>query len=1136
MELMSSSEDESYESTKDPFPAQHETHLKPSVSHDSLEDELLSPSARVRAYDLTVTAVEACQKPVISARELLLNFRPPQQNIIVSPAQETAIDAALAAYSTVTPKKHVTSLATEKKEKDLSVGERIALMYGLVATARTPPKELTPYRFSFGSTSLHPTAVRCLTKCEDQQDDKNTAPQVLTNLTSKTRKRSFWDVQMEDECTEDKTSEASAMSPFSNSGEYMVMKQKRQRRLQAADVMAGSVMGFSHKGYSNDVNGNVWAARPRRQHVFGSALPRIDDDADEWMSDSKEAPSSNQTISSNVIVTEGKKYVNSVRQSALNSRQIEEGNRTSSNKLLHNRVRTDGSDSSEDGKEVYTVDRWPQLELPKINAGPMILISSEDANSNALEVCANMNSYLCDYQREGVNFLYSAYRRNTGAILGDDMGLGKTIQVIAFLSAILGKRGDYRDKDAWRVLLRQRRERFNDSDCMGHPEDWEFSFDGETAPILIAMPASLLQNWEQELCTWMSCTTVILRGRSSDRDAMIDQIARGEYEIVICSYDILKMYTSRLYKIPWETVILDEMHCLKNPESQLTKAVKAILCRKKLGLTGTLMQNNEKELHCLVDTIAPGAIGSWIEFSMYYGNDIKYGRKKSAAPEAVQRSRHKEKELRRKLRLYYLRREKEVNPTFREVKKNDQVIFCDLTPLQMAAYRRVLAMPEFQLLRRGEEKCDCGRDSNEKRKKCCYKTPKDISDAPGLLYERFYDDKPCSYCPNCMCLPCVAMLLKLSNHLELLKVNPCDGLEIQQYQAEFARTAFGSDLDAVGGVNQVSSFQEMCSISTKACGKMIVLEKLLSVWKKRRERALIFSRSTRMLDIIQLFIIAKATRYSRLDGTTKVEERLQMVNDFNNPDSNTTVFLISTRAGGVGLNLQSATNVVIFDPSWNPAHDCQAQDRAYRIGQTKDVQVYRLITLGTIEEMIYVRQIYKQQLSDTTLKGANAPRYFEGVQGNPHQRGELFGIANLIDWKPGGVLKGIQDAYQRSHDGLIVQQNRVRYDAVSMRKSTKKSSTKIRPSAVDNDDGEMIEVANEIVSEMTIPEDSRAPIPAKEMAAGVNSDTCCKDMDALLNEASKFCHDEILSKPEDEQNDRTGDVRLDERGRQCGSD
>lgn len=241
-----------------------------------------------------------------------------------------------------------------------------------------------------------------------------------------------------------------------------------------------------------------------------------------------------------------------------------------------------------------------------------------------------------------------------------------------------------------------------------------------------------------------------------------------------------------------------------------------------------------------------------------------------------------------------------------------------------------------------------------------------------------------------------------------------------------------------------------------------------------------------------------------------------MVNDFNSPDSITTVFLISTRAGGVGLNLQSATNVVIFDPSWNPAHDCQAQDRAYRIGQTKDVQVYRLITLGTIEEMIYVRQIYKQQLSDTTLKGGNAPRYFEGVQGNPQQRGELFGIANLVCWKRGGVLKGIQDAYQRSRDGLIVQQNRVRYDTVPLRKSAKKT-TKKQPDIVDDDEGEMIEVADELVSEMLTPEEPPTPTPTEEKPAVVSSDSGDDDMDTLFNGATTFRHEEIVCEQDGEQ-------------------
>ncbi|GMF45357.1 unnamed protein product [Phytophthora fragariaefolia] len=1084
MELMSSSEDEGDEPTR-PSPARSRP-APAAASQDSLEDELLSPRARGRSSAEPPTG----HKRVISARELLLNFLPSarQRKQPAKTAQDAAADAAVAAYALVTPKKATPPAARraeERGERELTAGERIARKYGLVAAARASSKQ-TPSR-ERGASSSRPSAASPSHRLEfggGTTSKKDTASPAETPV-EKTKKRSFWDAQTVGVDTTEPAQKATYVSPFSDPDGFTNMKKRRQRQ-QRQQEMSKEEMKSARDAFYDDSKSEAQIIVGRRpRHVIGSAIPAVDD-ADEWMSDSKEMVSDDDMDTEKVDTVANAEALPSTRRAkATTSRPTARVKQPHPKRPARKRVLKECSDSSEDEKVAYTSERWPQLNPPQVRSP---------------------NFYSLFILRLSVEFLYSAYQRDTGAILGDDMGLGKTIQVIAFLSAVMGKYGDHRDKDAWIALLHQRRERFSNTSG-GHPEEIGFSFAGEIAPIVIVMPASLLQNWEHELHTWMSCSTIILRGKPSDRDAMIDQIA---------SYDILKMYLSRLHKIPWEMVILDEMHCLKNPEAQLTKAVKAVKCKRKLGLTGTLMQNNEKELHCLVDTIVPGAIGSWADFSMYYGNDIKYGRKKSAAPEAVRRSHQKEKELRKKLRPYYLRREKEINPTFQVLKKSDQVVFCDLTPLQMAAYERVLAMPEFELLRRGEEPCDCGRDSKEKRKKCCYKTPADLGDAPGLLYERFHEDGPCKNCPNCMGLPCVAMLLKLSNHLELLKVNPHDRSELQHYQADFAKTAFGGDLNAVGGVDQVSSFQEMCAISTKTCGKMIVLEKLLAVWKKRKERTLIFSRSTRMLDIIQLFLITKATRYSRLDGNTKVEERLQMVNDFNSPDSNTTVFLISTRAGGVGLNLQSATNVVIFDPSWNPAHDCQAQDRAYRIGQTKDVQVYRLITLGTIEEMIYVRQIYKQQLIDTTLKGANAPRYFEGVQGNPQQRGELFGIANLICWKPGGVLKGIQDAYQRSRDGLIVQQTRVRYDSVPTRKMTKKEAPKKQDHVLDDDEGEMIEVADELVSDMLTPGVPPTSSPSEENPVNESGDSGDDDMGALLNGATTFRHEEIVGEQEDE--------------------
>ncbi|CAK4213195.1 unnamed protein product [Aphanomyces euteiches] len=432
---------------------------------------------------------------------------------------------------------------------------------------------------------------------------------------------------------------------------------------------------------------------------------------------------------------------------------------------------------------------------------------------------------------------------------------------------------------------------------------------------------------------------------------------------------MLKVHLSDLQAISWFLIVMDEMHLLKNPESKITQAVQRLVCKRKLGLSGTLMQNNADELHCVLDTIQSGCLGTLVEFRGFYIDDIKLARKKSAAPQAIARSEAKERHLRQLLEPYYLRRDKAVNPQFQQIHKHDQVVLCPLTSLQRAVYERVTSLPEYEALMDPE-------------------------------------------------------LLKIANHLDLIRVNPSDSKEQQEATKAFAKVAFGPHLDEVGGVDQASGLFEKMNASL--CGKMQVLAELLERWRRKREKALIFSRNTRMLDILQSFMISKALDYVRLDGGTKVDERLKLVQQFNK-DPSLGVFLISTKAGGLGLNITSATNVVVFDPSWNPAHDCQAQDRAYRIGQTKDVHVYRLITLGTIEEMIYARQIYKQHMSDTTLEGKKAPRYFEAIQGVKSQQGELFGLKNLLQFQPQGVMKTIQDNKNNKPD-FIVLDNDVHFD------------------------------------------------------------------------------------------------------------
>ncbi|KAJ2983582.1 hypothetical protein NUW58_g6228 [Xylaria curta] len=147
-------------------------------------------------------------------------------------------------------------------------------------------------------------------------------------------------------------------------------------------------------------------------------------------------------------------------------------------------------------------------------------------------------------------------------------------------------------------------------------------------------------------------------------------------------------------------------------------------------------------------------------------------------------------------------------------------------------------------------------------------------------------------------------------------------------------------------------------------GKMQVLKALLGMWKKLGHKTLLFSQTVQMLDILDKFVQRLGNiQYLRMDGKTPIKMRQVLVDKFNkNPDID--LFLLTTKVGGLGVNLTGANRVIIYDPDWNPSTDVQARERAWRLGQKKDVTIYRLMTAGTIEEKIYHRQIYKQFLSN----------------------------------------------------------------------------------------------------------------------------------------------------------------------------
>ena len=135
-----------------------------------------------------------------------------------------------------------------------------------------------------------------------------------------------------------------------------------------------------------------------------------------------------------------------------------------------------------------------------------------------------------------------------------------------------------------------------------------------------------------------------------------------------------------------------------------------------------------------------------------------------------------------------------------------------------------------------------------------------------------------------------------------------------------------------------------------SCGKMVFLDKLLRKVRAEKLQVLLFSQFTMMLDILEDFCIMREYPYCRLDGTTDLNDREEQIEDFVSPKTDKFIFLISTRAGGLGINLASASIVVLYDSDWNPQIDLQAMDRAHRIGQTRPVKVFRLITSHTMEE------------------------------------------------------------------------------------------------------------------------------------------------------------------------------------------
>ena len=401
----------------------------------------------------------------------------------------------------------------------------------------------------------------------------------------------------------------------------------------------------------------------------------------------------------------------------------------------------------------------------------------------------------------------------------------------------------------------------------------------------------------------------------------------------------------------------------------------AARARRALRADGYAFQNEYKEIFSLFTLITGGAAfrTEYKDFKSFYEDPIQRGYKQSASDETKALGLERMDRLKQKIDRFMLRRDKSALGDLLKG-KDDIIVRCQLAPLQRALYERALQLPDFALVARAKDPCGCGREGMV-RGKCCYVVPTtaletELGARAELWRKQHPDGQACKLCPSCMALPCVAKLQKISNHPELLLEDLRWPDAKRADVAAFARLVYPpAELAARGGSTERSQrFAD--NMRADVCGKLGLLEALLNKFKRTRSKALVFSLSVQMLDILEAFVISRGYSFSRLDGATSQRERQALVDEFNR-DATKKVFLISTRAGGVGLNLQSASRVVIFDVNWNPSYDLQAQDRAYR-SQQKRVKVYRFMSQGTIEELTYLRQLYKQQLRDAGLHGSAA--------------------------------------------------------------------------------------------------------------------------------------------------------------------
>lgn len=442
---------------------------------------------------------------------------------------------------------------------------------------------------------------------------------------------------------------------------------------------------------------------------------------------------------------------------------------------------------------------------------------------------------------------------------------------------------------------------------------------GTIEKCIVICPASLVRNWANELVKWLGAgaiTPLAIDGKSvkgADVSTALRQWAsvRGRQivrPVLIISYETLRRNIDDLQGAEVGLLLCDEGHRLKNGESLTFTSLDMLNCSRRVILSGTPIQNDLTEYFTLLSFAIPGVLGTRQEFRKNYESKILRGRDADATESDIQKGDECLKELSQLVSKFIIRRANDLLSKYLPI-KYEHVVFCDLAPLQKNLYNHFITSPEVATLLRG------------------------VGSQP---------------------LKAVGLLRKLCNHPDLLNL-PTDIEGSERVLPE----------DYIPKRDRRGRDRE---IKTWYSGKLMVLERMLErIRRDTNDKIVIISNFTQTLDIIEQMCRTMKYRSLRLDGKMAIAKRQKLVDTFNDPDSEEFIFLLSSKAGGCGINLIGANRLILFDPDWNPASDQQALARVWRDGQKKDCFVYRFIATGTIEEKIFQRQSMKQSLSSCVV-------------------------------------------------------------------------------------------------------------------------------------------------------------------------